>query len=227
MTNAALTIKDYFPLIGSAITVSGAGFIAYVATWSLNRSMKQTEFFLKFTERFHNILQSKHKFELSLEEKDATAQLPKISDATARKEARELYRQLFGLMFDEFFAYQRGFLARSAFIEWMRWRNYEYKDDAQGHANFAIGPVPYKTGWAEHSASPVVRSEFSDFLNAIHEIDPAHGSLEEQIEEVVLKYTWLRQRILPRTQRLAYRARYFLVFIALVLLFAIYGAWLW
>jgi len=64
-----------------------------------------------------------------------------IKKEIAEKEATEVYRQIFGLMFDEFFAYRRGLLDCSAFIEWLRWRNHEYTGT---EPNFKIGPYPTK-----------------------------------------------------------------------------------
>jgi hypothetical protein len=50
------TWHDAIPLFGSFITAGTTAAVALVATWSLNRSIKQTELFLKFTERFHGII---------------------------------------------------------------------------------------------------------------------------------------------------------------------------
>jgi hypothetical protein len=50
--------KDLIPLFGAAIVAITAIVVAFLATWRLNTAMKQTEFFLKFTERFHNIFQA-------------------------------------------------------------------------------------------------------------------------------------------------------------------------
>jgi hypothetical protein len=210
------TWHEAIPLFGALITASTTAAAAILATWSLNRSIKQTEFFLKFTERFHGIMQSKSKFELGLlgaaGQGHATAVAatepgtnaadqgqaaepagsgrdtpPAAATAASEQEAYELYRQLFGLMFDEFFAYKGGFLARDALVEWMRWRTYAYRNVAG--AQFAIGPVSYKDAWDQHTRSPVVQSEFVNFLGEIHRIDPAHGQLQARIRRVVWRHT--------------------------------------
>jgi len=113
--------KDVMPLVGSLIVATTAATVAFLATWRLNKVMKQTEVFLKFTERYHNIMLAKHQLELRSDEKNADG-TPKLGDKQKEKEAYELYRQYFGLMFDEFFAYSRGFLAPDLFVEWMMWR---------------------------------------------------------------------------------------------------------
>jgi hypothetical protein len=231
---------DAIPLFGSLITAGTTALVALIATWSLNRSIKQTEFFLKFTERFHGIMQSKNELELKLlaagqeplngvaaprpgaeaagpvhvaavtateprtgvddqgpavevagQERDANAQtaaatVTRIDPGTELK-AYELYRQLFGLMFDEFFAYKGGFLAQDALVEWMRWRTYAYRN-ANG-AQFEIGPVSYADAWDRHARSPVVQSEFVNFLGEIHRINATQGTLEARIRGVVWRYT--------------------------------------
>jgi len=203
MATWLLGFKAFFPLIGSAITVFGAGLIAYFATWNLNRSMKQTEFFLKFTERFHEVMKSKHALELRSEEKDENGEL-KLSDRTVYKEATEIYRQMFSLMSDEFIAYTRGFLARDAFSEWMRWRNYEYQKCQTGMAGFAIGNIGYSDGWRAHCRLPAARPEFVTFLDQIHQLPPdPPGLLDERIRTVILRSSTFRQRMGARFSRCA------------------------
>jgi hypothetical protein len=51
-----LEFKDFFPLVGAALVAVTAASVGVFATWKLNTAMKRTEFFLKFTERFHKIL---------------------------------------------------------------------------------------------------------------------------------------------------------------------------
>jgi hypothetical protein len=195
MADWLLGYKAFFPLIGSGITVFGAGLIAYFATWNLNRSMKQTEFFLKFTERFHEVMKGKHDLELRSEEKDENGEL-KLSDRTVHKEATEIYRQMFSLMSDEFVAYTRGFLARDAFSEWMRWRNYEYHKCQTGMADFAIGNIGYSDRWRAHCRLPAARPEFVTFLDQIHQIPPdPPGLLDERIRTVVLRFSTFSQRM--------------------------------
>jgi hypothetical protein len=242
------TWHDAIPLVGSVITAGTTALVALIATWSLNRSIKQTEFFLKFTERFHGIMQSKNEFELELlqaagraqltgavapERRTETTGLGHLAEVTATEpgteaddqgpaaevtgqerdtnaqttaatvtridpetelKAYELYRQLFGLMFDEFFAYKGGFLARDALVEWMRWRTYAYRN-ANG-AQFTIGPVSYAAAWNRHARSPVVQSEFVNFLGEIHRINATQGTLEARIRGVVWRYTPRGRRFL-------------------------------
>jgi hypothetical protein len=76
--------KDLIPLFNAGIVALTALVVAFWATWRLNTAMKQTEFFLKFTERFHNILQAKHQSELRADERDAEDR-PTLGDIQKRK----------------------------------------------------------------------------------------------------------------------------------------------
>jgi hypothetical protein len=173
--------KDLFPLMGAVIVAVTGAVMAFVVTGRLNRAMKQTEFFLRFTERFHKILLAKHQLEMKVEQALGTATLqPQLLE----KEVRELYRQLFGLMFDEFFAYQRGFLDHEAFVEWMRWRHIDHTG-----TNFAIAGLSYPDGWARY-CDQRPHEGFKDFLNLVHA-----ATHENEIAPLVLRHA-------PRSQRL-------------------------
>jgi hypothetical protein len=213
MINLSIMMKDFIPLIGSSITVFGAFLIAYYATWT----MKQTEFFLKFTERFHEVMKSKHELDLSLDKVDEQ------DERTEKKQATELYRQLFSLMSDEFTAYKRGHLAREAFSEWMRWRNLEYQRNQNGEADFVIGGVAYRDGWRSHRNSPVVRNEFVEFLDEIHNIGGPLDHLDQRINAVVLKWSGRRQKILDVISRPFFWFFVLVVLAVLIKLWMVFG----
>ena len=85
--------------------------------------MKSAEFFLKFTERYHVLLSNAHKLKLGWPPKKGTSndtsKQSKLDKKFNRKiaegkdNAHEFYRQFFGLMFDEFIAYNHHFLDKS------------------------------------------------------------------------------------------------------------------
>jgi hypothetical protein len=193
--------KDIMPLVGAVIIATTAATVAFLATWRLNKVMKQTEVFLKFTERYHNIMLAKHQLELRNDEKNAD-QTSKPGDEQVKKEAYELYRQYFGLMFDEFFSYQRGFLACDLFVEWMMWRHHEYRAQ-EGTPNFAIAGLAYKDGWEQQRADyPTFRSEFAAFLGKVHKTDARPEHLKSTIRKIVTSYGSRSQRIRARLTHL-------------------------
>jgi hypothetical protein len=186
--------KEFMPLVGAVVVAVTGAVVAFFVTWRLNTAMKQTEFFLRFTERFHNILQAKHQLELKKKGSPDTA---KLDLATVEKETRELYRQLFGLMFDEFFAYRKGFLDRDAFAEWMRWRHFEHAGTSSG-PNFAIANTSYESGWKAYCDGHSAHPEFKAFLDRVHAAkDP------DEVSRLVLAHA-------PRAQRLSAKIRGFM-----------------
>jgi hypothetical protein len=95
-----------------------------------------------------------------------------------------------GLLFDAFFVYRRGLLDRSAFIEWLRWRNHEYTGT---EPNFKIGPYPTKM----YRAKPKLNrtSEFRHLLyRPLSESAVAPGSVGSP--GLTLLFRLLKVRIL-------------------------------
>jgi hypothetical protein len=84
-----------------------------------------------------------------------------IKKEIAEKEAAEACRQTLVCCSTRSSHIDGGLLDRSAFIEWLRWRNHEYPGT---EPNFKIGPYPtknrplsYKDVWGEAEAEQDVR----------------------------------------------------------------------
>jgi hypothetical protein len=208
--------KDIMPLVGSAIVATTAATVAFLATWRLNKVIKQTEVFLRFAERYHNIMLAKHQLELRSAEENADGTL-KLGAKQKEKEAYELYRQYFGLMFDEFFAYSRGFLAHDLFVQWMMWRNHEYRAQ-QGRPRFSIAGLPFTAGWKQERYNfPRVRTDFSDFFQEILNTDVDDKHLKNAIEKIVTSYGSRSQRIRARLAHLVLECRILWIVMAIAM----------
>lgn len=151
-------------LISGTATLMAAG----VVTWRLNRGMKRAEFVIGFASRYHLILHEKHK--LNREYVKVRQAGPPTEHVVELEEmdAKEIYRQLFGLMFDEYFSYQRHLLDQSVFAEWMKWR----MDDFNGGGNyeFKICDLSYRQGWDHCKLMGPFRDDpCKQFLHEIHE----------------------------------------------------------
>jgi hypothetical protein len=103
------------PLFSAAIVALTTILVAIFVTKRINRTTKQTEFFLGFTTRFHNIFNAIHALQYDISKNPVEPRV--FPDELRKPAAHDLYRQFFGLMFDESFAYQHGFLGRDAFTE--------------------------------------------------------------------------------------------------------------
>ncbi len=130
LSEAAHWLADHPAIAGGLISGGSILLAAGVVTWRLNRGMKRAEFVLGFTKQYHDILAEKHKFNQNYIRTRSAGPPPRLDAELQENDARELYRRLFGLMFDEFFAYQRGLLDQEIFAEWMKWRI----DDFSGRA---------------------------------------------------------------------------------------------
>jgi hypothetical protein len=145
------------PIVGGALSGICTLLAALFINAYLNRNIKSKEFVFQFTQRYHDILGTKHRLNYP-----AQGERPVTAD-----DARELYRRLFGLMYDEWYAYQHGFLDPGIFTEWMKWRRDDYRGGA-GY-NFSVAGKSYAHAW-DHwgKIGPLSQSDFSRFLDAIH-----------------------------------------------------------
>jgi membrane-associated phospholipid phosphatase len=197
------------PLFGAGLVALTTIGVAIGVTQRINQTTKRTEFFLGFTTRFHNINAAIHALEFDL---STNPVVPRKfdNDDVRRAAAYELYRQFFGLMFDEYFAYQRGFLGRDAFMEWMKWRNFDVR-------NFMILGVGYMEGWNNWvKLTPFKQHKFINFMEAVHEQDLA----EAEIETLVLRHG-------PNSEPSVHAMLGFAVGIVTMLIVWILAEWVW
>jgi hypothetical protein len=210
----ALEWKDFFPLFGSALVAATALTIAVIATWWLNTTIKRTEFFLKFTERFHDILT-----EVDVENANATSQPP----GARRRKAHALYRQFFGLMFDEWYAYRCGFLDPRAYTEWMIWRYFDSNPPQQAQRYiFEIGGVPYLAGWQLWKDKPAFAGHpFVAFMEEVHRARRSHTLADSEIRTLVARNAPLIRRPFARFRLwiIAHRAFVIVVAVFIVMFF--------
>jgi hypothetical protein len=103
-------------------------------------------------------------------------------------DANEVYRQLFGLMFDEFFSYQRHLLDQEVFSEWMKWR----MDDFNGGGNyvFKVCDMSYQDGWNDCKDRGPFRDDLcKQFLHEIHQCQN-YKSVERKVRRYKPTLFW-------------------------------------
>ncbi len=89
------------PVLGGAISGASTLVAAWLVTARLNRGMKRADFMLGFTKRFHDLVQNIHERNQKFRRAHAAENQMTPSDEEIA-DAHELYRQFFGLMFDEY-----------------------------------------------------------------------------------------------------------------------------
>ncbi len=102
-------------LISGMVTLVAAG----VLTWRLDRGLKSAEFVLGFTHRYNEILNERHRLNRQFAETRQKGPPTKGTIELELADAEDFYRQFFGLMLDEFFAYRKHLLDQDIFTEWM------------------------------------------------------------------------------------------------------------
>lgn len=157
------------PIVGGTI----AGLCTLFAAWRINsflsREIKSKEFVFQFTQRYHDVLGTKHRLNH-----------PQPNERVTTEDAYEMYRRLFGLVFDEFYAYQHGFLDAGIFTEWMKWRRDDYQGDKY---RFEVCGVTYREGWELWGPTgPFGQANFSLFLDEIHNA-PSYDDVERIVRE--------------------------------------------
>jgi hypothetical protein len=143
------------------LTLATTFIIAIFVTTAITNSQKRTEFFLEFTKRYLGIVDKAHKLNKEIANKHATDtkyQPSFIEEGTAR----EIYFELFGLIYDEYYAYQSCFLDQKTIVNWLTWQMHDL------HDNSKIGGMLYEDAWKEwlrspardHSITPVIKAIF-------------------------------------------------------------------
>ncbi|HEY2534664.1 MAG TPA: hypothetical protein VGJ20_43285 [Xanthobacteraceae bacterium] len=199
------TFKDLMPLISAGLVVVTTVGIALFVTRHINTSTKRTEFFLAFTSRFHEALAAVHALEKEIAEDPLKNPTPREGENNLKgkiwnSQAQELYRQFFGLIFDEFYSYQHNFLDREIFTEWMKWRYIDANADPNfPEYRFAIAGVTYLEGWNGWVKHPAYKQhQFTDFMNKVH---AQKQNIDVEMECLILQFGPNRQRIFLRAIR--------------------------
>jgi hypothetical protein len=148
---------------GGVISATATLGAAWFVTSRLNTSMKRTEFYSKFNERYHALMNKKHILDTDPIQFVKTQRSSR--GARLEKEAHRFYHEFFDLILDEFNAYRSGFLDRRVFAEWMKWRRHQFQESAE---KFNVCGLTYNDGWDFYSKYDLIRPDFIKFMNAVH-----------------------------------------------------------
>jgi hypothetical protein len=144
----------------NAVIVIG---VAIFVTSAVTNSQKRTEFFLDFTKRYHGILGGAHKLNNEIATKhpaDASYQPSRAEEG----DAHQIYFQLFGLIYDEYYAYRNRFLDQETITDWLTWQMHDFNDQ-----KFKIGGVLYADAWKEWLTGPARDHSLTQVINKILE----------------------------------------------------------
>jgi hypothetical protein len=162
-----LVVKNPAPILSGIISGLFTLGAAWFITSRFNRSIKQAEFVLGFTQRYHAILGEKHKLNQAfISRRHGNRIVDSELLELERNDAIEIYRELFSLLFDEYFAFRRHLLDEKVFCEWMKWRRDDWNEAVH---KFRVGDMQYKTGWKLcKEVGPIKEHPFAQFIDNVH-----------------------------------------------------------
>jgi hypothetical protein len=156
-------LHEWQTLIATFINAVVVISVAIFVTSAVTNSQKRTEFFMNFTKRYLGILADAHK----LSNEIANKHLGEVSYQPSRGEegdAHQIYFQLFGLMYDEYYAYRNKFLDQETITNWLTWQMHDFSDK-----KFKIGGVLYADAWKEWLTGPARDHSLTQVINKILE----------------------------------------------------------
>jgi hypothetical protein len=182
-------LQRWQTLIGSVLAVLATAGVAWLVTEKLNTSIKRTEFFVDFTKRYHVIRVEGHKLDNNIKVRRQNDPKYSLTDIE-KSDAHQIYFQLFGLIYDEFYAYRGNFLDPEIFVDWMAWH---VVDTASGKE---IGGVSYSEGWQTWYAHPMVPlQKASPFVveiqncgQSVSGVPPSASSIRNCVNAAALRY---------------------------------------
>jgi hypothetical protein len=150
------------PVAGAVITGGCTVVVGFIVTHSLTSSIKKTEFMLGFSRQFGEVNKARYEHN----KKSLATSSPDI-ERVLLADAEQIYREYFTLLFDEFYAFRRGFLDRNVFALWMSYCAGEGDDDTL--YAFNLKGASYNEAWrAFRSQNPLKGDVFLNFLDDIH-----------------------------------------------------------
>jgi hypothetical protein len=160
----------YGALLSSAVALCVAVGVARVYTGRV----KRIEATLEFSRRYHGLLEQHRELNDSFYY-DATGAVIANPVITPKQDSNAwgFFYELFDLLLHEFNFYRQGLVEKHAFIEWMKWRWYDWDPNrapAGPGRHFETCGISYRDAWVRWRAVPAVSNNlFVAFLNSVHD----------------------------------------------------------
>jgi hypothetical protein len=140
--------------------------------------IKRIESTLEFSKRFQELIRDRR--ELNRKFSDAHKGNKDAEPTPAEKdEGLDWWWAFFDLILYEFDFFQRGLVSEERFIEWMRWRWYDFKPK-EGEKSWKTSGVTYQEGWHWWSTLSAQGNRLIELLTEIHRAERA-----EEVPDIV------------------------------------------
>jgi hypothetical protein len=178
------------PFVGATITATVL-VLTFYGTVRMTKSLRKSDMAVQFGDDFNELMEKKHKIQTGQIMPPTGWQQATGGRTFLQLEAYHDYTQFFSFQFNEFHAYQSGYVDRDLFTIWMRSRRREFN-----HEN--IHGVSYGVGWQEWLVERHrnARDDFTRFMDDVHRCNT-----DEEVDRVVGSYgpwsarirSWLRR----------------------------------
>jgi hypothetical protein len=170
-------------IIGAVITALVNMGVLFGIASRYTKRLKRIESTLEFSKRFQDLLQ---------QQRDLNRRCSTPPTTMDIDDADTWWWRFFDLQLYEFDFFQQGLVRRERFLEWMKWRWYDYK--AAKNAMSTTCGVDYKEGWQSWKNRPAMKeNRLVRFLDAVH-----NASNVQEIASLVKKnaprwWQWLKR----------------------------------
>ncbi len=156
------SVKEWQSFIGTVVAIV----LTIWVTSNLTAATKRTELFLEFTKQYRALITK-----IGAYNKDFRHRPPGQVSSEDKIDADQIYFELFSLLYDEFNAYQSGFLDKDLLVDWMTWQLHDFNK-----GKFAIGSVSYQEGWDSWRQSAAHELNATPYVERIYQCKPPERS---------------------------------------------------
>jgi hypothetical protein len=184
------------PIFGNTFAAAITSVVVISVAKRYTKSLKRTEATLEFSKRFQELIRD----QLDLNKKYAAT-----TRVVGPQDANVWWWRFFDLMLYEFNFFQEDLVSKERFIEWMKWRRYDYNCNAS--EIWETCGITYPAAWQTwRSRSPLAGNAFIGFLDEIHS---ERNTVETIVERAAPRW-WRNGRWRgTRTERTRRKVRWF------------------
>jgi hypothetical protein len=166
----------YGGIIGAIISSALSMLILYFIVQNYSDKTKRIDSTFGFNTKYHELL--KDRMEVNEKCKDYPTEL-----------SNYWWLKYFDLMLFEYHFYQRGYVLKDRFAEWMDWRRFEYRNNLDGTSDtMNTGGKSYLAAWNEWKEVSVVKESLVEFVKFLDEVHNASDA--KRVRRIVNRARW-------------------------------------
>jgi hypothetical protein len=162
--NLAACLRAY-PAIGPIVGAIINAIVVWLIALRFTVRLKRIESTLEFSKRFWELVNQQGELNRLYNSKRKWNKSP--PDAQEYNDAINWWWKFFDLILYEFDFFQRGLVRRGRFIEWMKWRWYDF--NAAPENIWRTSGMDYRDGWKSWKERPAhADNRLQEFLDSVH-----------------------------------------------------------